>query len=76
MWGLFPHNPSVSQRINIIVGEKEYQAWAYVKGNYDANGELLGQALKLHCDITRPEETKKANGMKNYVGICEIYELD
>jgi hypothetical protein len=72
LWGVVPHNPSISQEIKILVEDKEYQAWGYVKGNYDINGELLGQPMRLLCDITSPEQTKKANNIKNYVGICEI----
>jgi hypothetical protein len=72
MWVLFPHNPSVSQFIKIQVGNKEYQAWGYVKGNYDKDGELYGKKMNLVCDLNNDKILHKISSFKSYMGICKI----
>jgi hypothetical protein len=72
LWTLFPHNPSVGQMINIHVGDNEYQAWGFRKGNYDVNGELDGKPMNLLCDLNNPKESHKINEFKSYLGICTI----
>jgi hypothetical protein len=71
-WTLFPHNPSVGQLINIHVGDEKYQAWGFIKGNYDVNGELDGKPMNLFCDLLSPKETYKVNILKDYIGICQL----
>jgi hypothetical protein len=72
LFAIFPHNPSVSQRIKIYFGENEYLAWAYQKGNYDVNGELNGKALIMYCDLNNPQEKHSLENYKIYSGICGL----
>jgi hypothetical protein len=72
LFAIFPHNPSVSQRIKIYIEDKEYLAWAYAKGNYDVNGELNGKPLNMYCDVNSPQEKHQLENHKMYSGICEL----
>ena len=51
-----PHQPVITQKIEIRVGNTTYEAWEMMKMNYDHNGELDGQPLNFLCDIaTKPD---------------------
>lgn len=53
---LFPHQPFISQKLDIQFGKKVYEAWRTGKMNYDHNGELKGKAIDIICEIdTEPE---------------------
>lgn len=61
---LFPHQPVIVQTIDIRVDSKVFEAWHYMKMNYDNNGELCGKAIDVICDIgTEPEWRGKIFGI-------------
>lgn len=64
---LLPHEPVVVQKIHIRHQGKVYEAWMYTKHNYEPNGELDGQPLRLVCRLDSPPTYRD----KVY-GICTI----
>lgn len=64
---IFPHNPSINQRITITYERKQYKAWVYHKNNYDLNGELGGKPLVLKCELSH-----EASQKDGYYGLCEL----
>lgn len=66
---LFPHNPSILQEIMIQHHGKEYEAWMFMKGNYDENGELGGKPIKVSCELN--DEASRDSG---FFGICRLVD--
>ncbi len=66
--GVLSHQPQILQIINIHYDDKIYRAWNLEKRNYEVNGEVNGQALKLLCDLDSEPSTKEGG----YYGVCKI----
>ena len=71
--GLVPHEPVIQQRLTIRHEGKPYEAWVYIKHNYDRKGELGGRALRLHCDLaTEARRVETGPYGDGYFGICDL----
>lgn len=55
---LFPHQPYISQKLEIHIGKKVYEAWRTGKMNYDSNGELQGKPIDIICELDKEPEWK------------------
>jgi hypothetical protein len=68
--GLLPHEPVIQQTIRITHKGQTYTAWAFDKGDYEANTELEGKPISLVCDLDQAPSHK---GPRDRVyGICQL----
>lgn len=62
--GWLPHQPVITQKIDIIFDNNVHEAWSLVKMDYDDNGELDGKVINVLCDIaTKPGLKGKLYGI-------------
>ena len=47
-----PHEPYVTQDMNVYVSGKKYEVWGGVRRDYDTNSELAGRAIKLRIELS------------------------
>ena len=66
---LIPSNPVIQQKIYIRNDDQEYEAYLYMKKNYDNNGELDGKPLNLVCELDN--EPSRDGG---FYGVCTLGE--
>ncbi len=77
---LFPHEPVITQKIDVTHAGNVYEAWRFSKRNYRVDGELYtpgpyGQEgapaapLVLRCELTQAPGHREPHGV---YGICEI----
>lgn len=67
---LLPHEPVVQQTIRITHKGQTYTAWAFDKGDYDANTELDGKPISLICDLDQPASHQGPR--ERIYGICRF----
>ena len=64
---LLPSNPVIQQKIYIRHDGNEYEAYLFMKKNYDDNGELHGKPLDLVCELNN--EPSREGG---FYGVCTL----
>lgn len=64
---LLPSNPVIQQKIYIRHDGQEYEAYLFMKKNYDNNGELDGKPLDLVCELNN--EPSRDGG---FYGVCTL----
>lgn len=69
---ILPHQPVITQTINIQYQGKTYKAWAHTKMDYEKNSELRGSPIVVTCHLER-ERTHIMGGDSPY-GLCELRE--
>jgi len=70
--GFLPSEIVVSQEIIIKYKDTSYDAWVFVRDNYDDGSELGIKSINLICDISNePKQIKSKTGGVVY-GICQI----
>lgn len=69
IWSWLPHEPFISQRVNILQAGETHKGWFYSKHDYDKNGELKGRPINLRCDLINPT---KAHPETEYFGLCTL----
>ena len=70
--GFLPSEIVVSQEIIIKYKDSSYDAWVFVRDNYDEGSELGTNTINLICDISHePKQSKSKAGGVVY-GICQI----
>lgn len=65
--GLLPHEPSIRQEITTTANGASLVLLSLQKANYDDNGELNGQSLKIRC---RTDLEADSRGF--FWGTCEL----
>jgi len=64
---ILPSNPVIQQKIFIRYDGKEYEAYLFMKKNYDINGELDGKPLDLVCELDN-----RASREGGFYGVCTL----
>lgn len=64
---LLPSNPVIQQKIHIRYDDTEYDAYLFMKKNYEENGELDGKPLSLVCELNN--EPSRDGG---FYGVCTL----
>lgn len=64
---IFPHEPVISQFMEITHESKAYKAWLFFKRDYSDNGELNGKPINIICELTREDTMDRATLVS---GIC------
>ncbi|MER2520539.1 MAG: DUF6795 domain-containing protein [Bdellovibrionales bacterium] len=72
---VLPHQPVITQTINITHDQKSVRVWAYAKMLYDENSELGGKPIKISCYLDREPThfAEKITSVSPY-GPCELRE--
>ncbi|RZI58285.1 MAG: hypothetical protein EOP37_16500 [Rubrivivax sp.] len=66
---LLPHEPVIVQEIHFVHQGKTHHGWFQAKHNYENQGELDGQPMRLVCDL-KDEPTGRPE-IQSY-GICTV----
>ncbi|MCF6252524.1 MAG: DUF4198 domain-containing protein [Methylococcaceae bacterium] len=67
-----PSEVVVTQEIFIKYQDTVYDAWLFVKDNYDTAGEIGKEPITLICDIDNEAKRKKTKTGEFVYGICQI----
>jgi hypothetical protein len=70
---ILPHEPVIHQKIRVVHNGQSYDAWATIKHNYTADGELRGRPIRLRCELTTPPRRVNIDSVgTGFFGICDL----
>ncbi len=72
LWSIIPHSPAIMQSITIHIGDRQFDAWTYQKGDYALNSESSGKPFSIRCELTDEAQEHDLSELSSYFGICTL----